>query len=96
MMDKAKFRKKYLGEVTLKNGEHVKFLFPMTESDVATYQIEAENTFKAVETNLFIAGRYQWALMDDLNLSQFRIVFAAIKKYGDKYWKLTWEQMCKK
>ena len=46
MMEKALFRKKYLGEVTLKSGEHVKFLFPLTESDVAKYQIEAENIFK--------------------------------------------------
>lgn len=96
MMDKALFRKKYLGEVTLKNGEHVKFLFPLTESDVAKTQIEAENIWRRMCSNRADIQEYKWAVMDDLNMPQFRIVYAAVAIYGKNYWKLVWEQYLKK
>ena len=95
-MDKALFRKKYLGEVTLKNGEHVKFLFPLTESDVAKTQIEAENIWRRMCSNRADIQEYKWAVMDDLNMPQFRIVYAAVAIYGKNYWKLVWEQYLKK
>ena len=96
MMEKALFRKKYLGEVTLKNGEHVKFLFPLTESDVAKYQIEAENIFKRMHSFGAEVKEYLWAISDDLDVSQFRIVYAAIMVYGKNYWKLVWQQYLEK
>ena len=92
MMDKALFRKKYLGEVTLKNGDHVKFLYPLTESDVARAKISAETTWEYLHKPHANFRNYEWALMDDLNLSQFRIVFAAIRKYGENYWHLVWSR----
>lgn len=91
-MDKTLFRKKYLGEVTLKNGEHVKFLFNVTESDVSKTQIEAENIWRKIQNNKTDIRDYYWAIADDLNLSQFRIVYAAVSIYGKNYWKLVWEQ----
>lgn len=96
MMDKELFRKKYLGEVKLKNGEHVKFLFPVTEYEISQQQIKAEKLFKAIHDNPIEVKEYTWAVMDDLNLSQFRIVFTAVQKYGKNYWKLTWQKMCEK
>ena len=96
MMEKALFRKKYLGEVTLKNGEHVKFLFPLTESDVAKYQIEAENIFKRMYGFDAEVREYLWAVSDDLDVSQFRIAYAAIMIYGKNYWKLVWQQYLEK
>lgn len=95
-MDKALFRKKYLGEVTLKNGDHVTFCFPLTESDVAKFQIESENIWRRISNNPQSVQEYKWAVYDDMDLSQFRIAYAAIKKYGKGYWKLLWEEYVKK
>lgn len=96
MMDRMLFRKKYLGEVTLKNGDHVKFLFPVTEEEIARAQIAAETTWEHLQKPWANRKRYEWALLDDLNLSQFRIVFTAIWKYGENYWNLLWNQYLEK
>lgn len=96
MMDKAMFRKKYLGEVTLKNGEHVKFLYPLTELDVQKAQIAAETTWKYLQNPKTNIRDFEWCFADDLNLTQFRIVFAAIRKYGKNYWSLVWKERNKK
>ena len=96
MMEKALFRKKYLGEVTLKNGEHVKFLFPLTESDIAKAQIEAENIWRRLHNPNADIREYMWAIKDDLNISQFRIVYAAVGIYGKNYWNLVWQQYLEK
>lgn len=95
-MEKALFRKKYLGEVTLKNGQHVKFLFPLTESDVAKGKIEAENIWRRIQSNRADIQEYKWAVVDDLDMPQFRIVYAAVSIYGKNYWKLVWEQYLEK
>lgn len=97
MMDRTQFRKKYLGEVTLRNGEHVKFLFPVTEQEIARLQTAAETVWKRMhwKRNPDIRG-YEWCLMDDLNLSQFRIVFTAIKQYGNNYWNFLWRERNKR
>ena len=94
-MDTVLFRKKYLGEVTLKNGEHVKFLFPVSEIDIEKFRFEAETTWKYIQKDPKIVQKYQHVFLDDLDLEQFRIVFAGIKKYGDFYWKLVWEHFIK-
>ena len=96
MMDKTLFRKKYLGEVTLKNGQHVKFLFPLTEGDVVKTQIEAETIWQNIHKNNADVREYAWAIVDDLNLSQFRIVFAAVGLYGKNYWKTIWQHYLEK
>lgn len=96
MMDKALFRKKYLGEVTLKNGEHVKFCFSITEYEVQQSQIAAEHTWRQIHKPNANFRDFEYALLDDLNLSQFRIVFALVRKYGKNYWNLTWRAFCKK
>lgn len=96
MMEKALFRKKYLGEVTLKNGQHVKFLFSLTESDVAKTQIEAENIWRRLHKENADIREYTWAIADDLDIAQFRIVYAAVGLYGKNYWKLVWEQYLEK
>lgn len=95
-MDKKLFRKKYLGEVTLKNGEHVKFLFPLTESDVAQTKIQAETTWNRLRKTDAIHQDFMWAIMDDLDLAQFRLVYAAVHIYGKNYWKIVWEQYLEK
>lgn len=96
MMNKTLFRKKYLGEVTLKNGQHVKFLFPLTESDVRRAQIESENIWRRLHSVSADIREYAWAIADDLDMPQFRIVYAAIRIYGKNYWKLVWQQYLEK
>lgn len=91
MMDKALFRKKYLGEVTLKNGEHVKFLFPLTDSNLAQVKIAAQNAWKQLQNRKSNIREYEWVFIDNLNLQQFQTVYAGIKIYGKNYWKLVWE-----
>lgn len=91
MMDTTLFRKKYLGEVTLKNGEHVKFLFPVSDADVEKFRIEAETSWKRIQADPKIVQTNQYIFLDDLSLDQFRIVFAGVKIYGNFYWKLVWE-----
>lgn len=92
MMDRMLFRKKYLGEVNLKTGEHVKFLFPVTEMEIFRAQIAAETVWHALHKPNANFRDYEWAFLDDLNLSQFRIVFTNIRKYGKNYWCLVWKE----
>ena len=96
MMDKKEFRKKYLGELTLKNGTHVKFLFPVTKEQVCMYQIESKQLYSVIQKYNNPNTKYYWVLFDDLSLIQFQIVFTAIKIYGDNYWKILWENRDKK
>lgn len=91
MMDATLFRKKYLGEVTLKNGEHVKFLFPLTDSNLAQVKIAAQNAWKQLQNRKSNIREYEWVFIDNLNLQQFQTVYAGIKIYGKNYWKLVWE-----
>lgn len=95
-MDKILFRKKYLGEVTLKNGQHVKFLFPITESDVYKAKIEAENIWRRIQQHKTDIREYYWAVADDLDLNQFRIAYTAVGLYGKNYWKLVWQKYLEK
>lgn len=90
-MDATLFRKKYLGEVTLKNGEHVKFLFPLTDSNLAQVKIAAQNAWKQLQNRKSNIREYEWVFIDNLNLQQFQTVYAGIKIYGKNYWKLVWE-----
>ena len=90
-MDTTLFRKKYLGEVTLKNGEHVKFLFPLTDSNLAQVKIAAQNAWKQLQNRKSNIREYEWVFIDNLNLQQFQTVYAGIKIYGKNYWKLVWE-----
>ena len=96
MMDKNLFKQKYLGEVTLKNGQHVKYLFPVNKNTVLMYNIESKQIFSNIQKHKNIQSKYFWALLDDLSLIQFQIVYAATKVYGDNYWKLLWENRSKK
>lgn len=91
MMNQTTFRKKYLGEVTLKNGEHVKFLFPITEWDLSQVKIETKNIWLRMKKNKSEVCEFAWALIDELDLQQFQVVYAATKKYGKNYWKIVWE-----
>lgn len=91
MMQENLFRKKYLGEVTLKNGEHVKFLFPITESDLDKYQSEYETLYRRIQKNKKHVLHFKWVLADDLSPEQFAIAYTATKKYGEHYWKLVWQ-----
>lgn len=86
MMDRVQFREKYLGELTLRNGAHVKFLYPVTKEQAHTYAIEAQQLYKTIRHYNRPDSKYGWAILDDLSLAQFQIVFAAIKIHGDKYW----------
>lgn len=95
-MEESAFLKKYLGEVTLANGEHVKFLFPITQTDFDTYQIESAHVYINIQNNPQNAKDYYWVLIDNLNKEQFQIVYTAIKKYGKDYWKLLWNNRNKK
>ena len=94
-MEESKFLRKYMGELTLKNGTHVKFLYPVTKDLLETYKIEAQNIYKNIQRYRNPDSKYWWVLMDNLSFEQFWIVFCAIKKYGDRYWRLTWEEMSK-
>lgn len=96
MMDATLFRKKYLGEVTLKNGEHVKFLYPISERSFECVKIKAKNIWKNYRQNKTIGEEYQWAVFDNLNLEQFQIVLAAISIYGKQYWKRLWQAYLEK
>ena len=91
-MEEQIFLKKYLGEVTLKNGEHVKFLFPCSETVFRTTQNESTCLYKNLTNNPENTKNYSWALFDNLNLTQFQVVYANIKIYGDNYWKKLWEE----
>ena len=91
MMDTTLFRKKYLGEVTLKNGEHVKFLFPISDSNLAQVKIETKNIWQQLQKRKPEIREYEWVVMDDLDLQQFQTVYAGIKIYGKHYWKFVWE-----
>lgn len=96
MMEEKIFRKKYLGEVTTKNGDHVKFLFPISESEYRTYEIEATHIFNNIHRNNSNIEKYKYILLDDLDIEQFKIVFTATKKYRENYWKLLWSETNKK
>ena len=95
MMDATLFRKKYLGEVTLKNGEHVKFLFPVSEDIFNQTKEEADSVYKRIWKDKKSVYVYAWALIDNLNSTQFHVVYTNIKKYGDNYWKNLWEYYIK-
>lgn len=95
-MEEKQFLKKYLGEITLKNGEHVKFLYPITENWYNMYRIEAETTYGRITKNTNTLQRYQYAAIDNLTKEQFCVVFAATKKYGEKYWVRLWNERNKK
>ena len=95
-MEEKNFLKKYLGEVTLKNGEHVKFLFPVSEETFKTTKNEADFLYKKIRQNQKDVRLYVWSVVDNLTKQQFHIVYANIKKYGDNYWKRLWENRDKK
>lgn len=95
-MDTKLFLKKYLGEVTLKNGEHVKFLFPVSKELFENLKHESRDLYKKIRKNQTSVVKYSWVLMDNLNSEQFHIVYVNIKKYGDNYWKRLWENRDKK
>ena len=90
-MDSAIFRKKYMGEVTLKNGEHIKFLFPVNDETIDRARIAATNIWQKMRDQKDIVRSFQWAIIDDLDFSQFLFVFAATGIYGENYWKFVWE-----
>lgn len=91
MMDATLFRKKYLGEVTLKNGEHVKFLFDISDSNLSQVKIEAKNIWQQLQTRKSNIRDFEWVFIDNLDLHQFQTVYAGMKIYGKNYWKLVWE-----
>lgn len=91
MMDRTLFRKKYLGEVTLKNGEHVKFLFPVPDSNIAQIKFETRKIWQQLHKRKPDICEYEWVIIDDLDLQQFQMVYAGIRLYGKNYWKLLWE-----
>lgn len=91
MMDATLFRKKYLGEVTLKNGEHVKFLFPVSDSNLLQVKIEVKNLWEQLKKRKSNIRDFEWVFIDNLDLQQFQTVYAGIKIYGKNYWKLVWE-----
>ena len=95
-MDRMLFRKKYLGEVTLKTGEYVKFLFPIEEYEIQQAQIAAETTWRNLHKPNANFRDFEWCFLDDLNLSQFRIVFTGVRKYGKFYWETTWKYYLQK
>ena len=95
-MDTTLFLKKYLGEVTLKNGEHVKFLFPVSEDIFNQTKEESMYLYKKIQKDQKSVRLYTWALVDNLTLDQFQIAYANIKKYGDNYWKIVWEHCLQK
>ena len=92
-MEERMFLKKYLGEVTLKNGEHVKFLFPVSEDIFKTIKNESGVLYKKIRKNQKDVRLYVWAVVDNLTMEQFQIVYANIRKYGNNYWKLLWENI---
>lgn len=96
MMQENLFRKKYLGEVTLKNGEHVKFLYPVTELELEKFSIQAKRLWHNIQTHKDYVKNYKWVLLDDLSYEQFIIAFVAIQKYGENYWKLVWQAYLEK
>ena len=95
-MNKTIFKQKYLGELTLKNGEHIKFLYPLNKSVFYTTLTESEKLYHTIQKFKDSKTKYWWVLMDDLSLIQFQVVYANIKKYGDNYWKRLWENRDKK
>ena len=95
-MDKRLFRQKYLGELTLKNGVHVKFLYPIDKQEVYIHVLSAKHLFEQIHKYNNPDNKYWWVLFDDLSLAQFQIVYAATKKYGDDYWKRVWNIRNKK
>lgn len=95
-MEEKIFLKKYLGEITLNNGEHVKFLFPVSETIFKSIKTESDNLYKKIYANQKNVHIYSWAILDNLNPIQFQIVYANIKKYGENYWKRLWENRNKK
>lgn len=95
-MEKKEFKKKYLGELTLKNGTHIKFLYPPVKEIVYTTQIESKQLYATIQKYKRTDAKYWWVLMDNLTLIQFQIVYANIKKYGENYWKRLWENRDRK
>lgn len=95
-MEEKQFLKKYLGEITLKNGEHVKFLFPVSKDWFNMCKIEAESVYSKLTKKSDLLQKYQYAAIDNLNKEQFCVVFAAVKKYGEKYWVRLWNERNKK
>lgn len=92
MMDRELFKKKYLGELSLKNGTHVKYLYPITKEQVYVNAIESKQLYKTIQKYKNPDSKYYWVLFDDLSLAQFQIVFACTKLYGDNYWKRLWDE----
>lgn len=90
-MEKKEFKKKYLGELTLKNGTHIKFLYPPVKEIVCATQIESKQLYTTIQKYKRTDTKYWWVLIDNLTLIQFQIVYANIKKYGENYWKRLWE-----
>lgn len=95
-METNLFLKKYLGEVTLKNGDHVKFLFPVSETIFKAIKNESMGVYKNITNNPKNVQTYSWALLDNLNPTQFQVVYANIRKYGENYWKILWKNTNKK
>lgn len=95
-METKLFNKKYLGEITLKNGEHVKFLYQIDEAHFSQVEIEAKNIWRKLHQTNADIREFSWALMDNLDFTQFQTVYAGIKIYGKNYWKLVWEHYLEK
>lgn len=96
MMQETLFRKKYLGEVTLKNGEHVKFLYPVSDSEIKMYSIPAKRLWDNIQKHRDYLQAYKWVVLDDLTYDQFVMVYVGMKKYGEIYWKFVWQDYLEK
>lgn len=96
MMDKKQFKQKYLGELTLRDGTHVKFLYPIIKEILYATHVESKQLYATIQKTKNTDTKYWWVIFDDLSLIQFQVVYANIKKYGDNYWKRLWENRDKK
>lgn len=75
----TEFRRKYLGELTLRNGAHVKFLYPITKADIALVSEQASQDWELAKNG--------WLVQDDnLTKEQYIGVIAGQNKYGTRYW----------
>lgn len=96
MMDKKQFKQKYLGELTLRDGTHVKFLYPIIKEILYATHVESKQLYAIIQKTKNTDTKYWWVIFDDLSLIQFQVVYANIKKYGDNYWKRLWENRDRK
>lgn len=81
-MQAEQFRKKYLGEITLRSGKRCFICFPVTVKDMKSIEEEAKKNYHIIMNS----SGYSFVKEDELTEQQYIGVMAGQNKYGVRYW----------